>query len=40
MTGDNKVDLLADFHSVLNRWMNYFCSLLNAYEGNDRDLNH
>jgi len=41
MIGDNKVDLLADTHSVLDRWMNYFCPLLYAYEGNDvRDLNH
>lgn len=35
MIGDNKVDLLADCHSVLNRWTNHFCQLLNAYEGDD-----
>jgi len=41
MIGDNTVDLLADSRIVLNRWMNHFYPLLNAYEGNDvRDLNH
>jgi hypothetical protein len=28
-------DLLADFHSILNRWKNYFCQLLNVYGVND-----
>jgi len=38
MIGDNEVDLS---HSVLNRWTNRFCQLLNAYGGNDvRDLSH
>lgn len=32
MIGNNKVDLS---HSVLNRWTNHFCQLLNAYGGND-----
>jgi hypothetical protein len=26
---DGKGDLLADSHSVLNRWKNHFCQLLN-----------
>jgi hypothetical protein len=28
-------DLLADSHSVLNRWKNYFCQLLNVHGVND-----
>jgi hypothetical protein len=27
--------LLADSHSILNRWKNYFCQLLNAHGVND-----
>jgi hypothetical protein len=26
---DEKGDLLADPHKIVNRWMNYFCQLLN-----------
>jgi hypothetical protein len=28
-------DLLADSHSILNRWKNYFCQLLNLHGVND-----
>jgi hypothetical protein len=28
-------DLLADSHSILNRWKNYFCQLLNVHQVND-----
>jgi hypothetical protein len=28
-------DLLAQSHSILNRWKNYFCQLLNAHGVND-----
>jgi hypothetical protein len=28
---DDNDDLLGDFHSVLNRWKNYFCQLLNVH---------
>jgi hypothetical protein len=28
-------DLLADPHSIFNRWKNYFCQLLNAHGVND-----
>jgi hypothetical protein len=28
-------DLLADSHSILNRWKNYFCQLLNVHGIND-----
>jgi hypothetical protein len=28
-------DLLADSHSILNRWKNYFCQLLNVHGFND-----
>jgi hypothetical protein len=28
-------DLLAESHSILNRWKNYFCQLLNDYGVND-----
>jgi hypothetical protein len=27
---DEKDDLLADLHKIVNRWMNYFCHLLNV----------
>jgi hypothetical protein len=27
---DEKGDLLADPHKIVNRWMNYFCHLLNV----------
>jgi hypothetical protein len=27
---DEKVDLLADPHKIVKRWMNYFCQLLNV----------
>jgi hypothetical protein len=27
---DEKGDLLADPHKIVNRWMNYFCQLLNV----------
>jgi hypothetical protein len=27
---DEKVDLLADPHKIVNKWMNYFCQLLNV----------
>jgi hypothetical protein len=29
---DEKGDLLADPHKIVNRWMNYFCQLLNVQE--------
>jgi len=32
---DENGDLLADSHSILNRWKNYFCHLLNAHSSND-----
>jgi hypothetical protein len=32
---DGNGDLLADFHSILNRWKNYFCQLLNVHGVND-----
>jgi hypothetical protein len=32
---DEKDDQLADSHSVLNRWRNYFCQLLNVQGDND-----
>jgi hypothetical protein len=32
---DENVDLLADSHSTLNRWKNYFCQLLNVHGVND-----
>jgi hypothetical protein len=28
-----KGDLLADPHKIVNRWMNYFCQLLNVQRG-------
>jgi hypothetical protein len=27
---DERADLLADPHKILNRWKNYFCELLNV----------
>jgi hypothetical protein len=27
---DEKDDILTDPHKILNRWMNYFCQLLNV----------
>jgi hypothetical protein len=35
MIRDEKGDLLADSHSVLNRWTNRFCQLLSVYGVND-----
>jgi hypothetical protein len=32
---DENGDLFADSNSVLERWMNYFCQLLNVHEIND-----
>jgi hypothetical protein len=29
---DENGDLLADSHSILNRWKNYFCQLLNVHD--------
>jgi hypothetical protein len=29
---DEKSDLLANSHKIVNRWMNYFCQLLNIQE--------
>jgi hypothetical protein len=28
---DERGDLLADLHKILNRWKNYFCQLLNVH---------
>jgi hypothetical protein len=28
-------NLLADFHSIMNRWKNYFCQLLNVHGVNN-----
>jgi hypothetical protein len=28
---DERGDLLADSHEILNRWKNYFCQLLNVH---------
>jgi hypothetical protein len=35
MVKDEFGDLLADSHSILNRWKNYFCQLLNVHGVND-----
>jgi hypothetical protein len=35
MVKEENCDLLADSHSILNRWKNYFCQLLNVHEVND-----
>jgi hypothetical protein len=32
---DEKGDLLADPHKILNRWKNYFCQLLNVHGAGD-----
>jgi len=32
---DMNGDLLADSHSILNRWKNYFCQLLNVHGVSD-----
>ena len=32
---DDKVELVADPHSIMARWRNYFSQLLNAHEDND-----
>jgi hypothetical protein len=32
---DGNGGLVADFHSNLNRWKNYFCQLLNVHGDND-----
>jgi hypothetical protein len=31
MVKEENGDLLADSHSILNRWKNYFCQLLNVH---------
>jgi hypothetical protein len=36
---DGNGDLLVDTHSILNRWKNYFCQLLNVHDVNDREIN-
>jgi hypothetical protein len=35
MVKEENGDLLADSHSILNRWKNYFCQLLNVHGFND-----
>jgi hypothetical protein len=35
MIKEENHDLLADFHSIWNRWKNYFCQLLNVHRVND-----
>jgi len=35
ITKDEKRDLVADPHSIMARWKNYFSQLLNVYEVND-----
>jgi hypothetical protein len=35
MVKEENGDLLADFHSILNRWKNYFCQLLNIHTVSD-----
>jgi hypothetical protein len=35
MVKEENGDLLADSHSILNRWKNYFCQLLNVHGIND-----
>jgi hypothetical protein len=32
---DERVDLLADPHKILNRWKNYLCQLLNVHGAGD-----
>jgi hypothetical protein len=31
MVKDERGDIFADPHKILNRWKNYFCQLLNVY---------
>jgi hypothetical protein len=35
MVKEENGDLLGDSHSILNRWKNYFCQLLNVHGVND-----
>jgi hypothetical protein len=35
MVKEENGDLLADSHSILNRWKNYFCQLVNIHGVND-----
>jgi hypothetical protein len=35
MVKEENGDVLADSHSILNRWKNYFCQLLNVHGVND-----
>jgi hypothetical protein len=35
MVKEENGDLFADSHSILNRWKNYFCQLLNVHGVND-----
>jgi hypothetical protein len=35
MVKEENGDLLAESHSILNRWKNYFCQLLNVHGVND-----
>jgi hypothetical protein len=35
MVKEENGDLLTDSHSILNRWKNYFCQLLNVHGVND-----
>jgi hypothetical protein len=35
MIKEENGDLLADSHSILNRWKNYFCQVLNVHGVND-----
>jgi hypothetical protein len=35
MVKEENADLLPDSHSILNRWKNYFCQLLNVHGVND-----
>jgi hypothetical protein len=35
MVKEENGDLLADSHSILNRWTNYFCQILNVHGVND-----
>jgi hypothetical protein len=32
---DENIDLLEDFHNILNRWKNYFSQLLNVHNVSD-----
>ena len=35
MVGDEKGELVADTHSIMARYRNYFSQLLNVHEDND-----